>query len=124
MHALKAMENAFGDGWAVTGLSDANTAGALAKTAVSGKCHYLTGFSVCVAAAAAAATATGFLIEIKNGTTVIWQETLPASGAVGTVINRTFPVPVRCASGAALTLAVAALGTGSKALMNLSGYSI
>ena len=124
MQALQALEHAFGDGWATTGASAANTAGALSKAAVTGKCHYITGFSVVVTAAAAAATAAGFLVQLKDGTTSKWEETLPASAAVGTVISRTFPSPIRITSGAAANLAVAALGASSISRMNLCGYTI
>lgn len=124
MYADKAIAVAYGDGWAVTGLSAANTAGALAKAAASGKCHYLTSFAVGIAEAAAANTAAGFLIEIKDGTTVIWQERMIVSAPVGTQIARTFPIPIRITSGAALTLAVAATGASSKSLMSMSGYTI
>ena len=124
MQALQALEHAFGDGWAATGASTANTAGTLAKAAVSGKCHYITGFSVVVTAAAAAATAAGFLIQLKDGATSKWEETLPASAAVGTRIAVTFPTPIMITSGAAASLAVAALGESSIARMNLAGYTI
>lgn len=124
MQALQALEHAFGDGWATTGASAANTAGALSKAAVTGKCHYITGFSVVVTAAAAAATAAGFLVQLKDGTTSIWEDTLPASAAVGSSIDVTFPAPIRITSGAAANLAVAALGASSIARMNLCGYTI
>lgn len=124
MEALTALTHAYVDGWSATALSAANTAGALAKAAVSGKTHFVTGYSVVVTAAAAAATAAGFAASIKDGTTVIWEETLPASAAVGTSISRTFPAPIKITNGGECSVAVAALGANSIARMNLNGYTI
>ena len=124
MNALTALENVYASGWSVTATSAANTAGAATKAAASGKTHYITGFSVNVSDAAAGATAAGFAVQLKNGSTVIWTETLAASAAVGSRIAVEFPAPIPCTSGAAASINCAALGASSKSNLNLNGYTI
>lgn len=119
-----ALTNQVVNGWSVTAASAANTAGKAEKAATAGKTHYITGFSVNVSAAAAGATAAGFAVQLKNGTTVIWTETLAASAAVGSGVAITFPAPIPCASGAAASIHCAALGASSVANMNLNGFTI
>lgn len=122
MDALTALTHAFAEGWSVTALSAANTAGAATKAAASGKTHYITGFSVAVSDAATAAAATA--ISLKDGTTAIWEEILPVSSAIGAGFSREFPAPIKCTSGAAASINSAAAGASSKIRLNLNGYTI
>jgi len=122
MDALTALEKVYVEGWSVTALSDANTAGSATKAASSGKAHYITGFSALVSDAATAATPTA--VSLKDGTTSIWEELLPASSAIGTVITRTFPAPIKCTNGNAASINSAAAGAGSKIRLNLNGYTL
>jgi hypothetical protein len=124
MIATQAVENMLAQGWSATGASEANKAGVVTKAAASGKTHYITGFSVAVSAAAAGATAGGFAVELKNGNTTIWKEIFAASAAVGSRIGVTFPAPIACTNGGAVSINCAALGTGSISVLNLNGFTI
>ena len=122
MDALTALTNAFSNGWAVTALSAANTAGAATKAGVARKTHYVTGYSVAVDVAANAAAIKQ--ITLKDGTTDICTEVLAASAAVGTKISQNFPAPIKITTGAACSINCPALDATAKSRLNLFGYTI
>lgn len=81
---------------------DDNAASAATKTGVTGQRHVVSS----VTASYATTPAAPKLLEVKDGSTVIWSEYITAG------VHRVFDPPLRLSSGADAVGALAASGTG------------
>lgn len=108
--------------WAVPGTSTANAAQTLAKAGVGGKSHYITAmvFSVSTAATGAAEVP----IQLKDGSTVVYDDILPSTWGVGNHLALYFATPIKLTAGNAANLVVNAMGAGSISKANLIGYTL
>ncbi len=103
-------------GVSTTATSAANGAGKAEVAAVAGASHLIWGFSVIVSDAAGT---TAGAVTLKDGTTVIYNDVIPAAAAVGTRIQRDFLCPLAGTPGNPVSLNSAALGAGCKTICNL-----
>ena len=93
---------------------DDNAASAATKTGVTGRRHVVTG----IAASYATTPAAPKLLEIKDGSTVVWSAYITA------VFSEQFPAGIRISSGADAVGALAASGTGGVvSTVTITGYT-
>ena len=97
--------------WHYTGTLAVTTQTAIKTAAGAGFKNYLTGFEIVNNAATANS------IQIKDGSTVIWQGTLAA--ALGDKLIITFPSPLKTSNNAALNIQLSA---ATSVYLNLHGY--
>ena len=107
-------------GWSVVGTSGANAAQTVAKAAVAGLRHYALGFGVVITAAASGAAIT---IQLKDGTTVIWQTAIPTGAAIGTTKEVLLHNPIELSINTALNLTVSAGGASCVTIGNILGFT-
>lgn len=97
--------------WADTDSQD-NAAATATKAAVTGEAHHITGVSASFSAAAIA------LLQIKDGTTVIWED------YVHNGLAREFVSPLVITAGAVANAVLAASGTpGLIGKVNIKGFT-
>lgn len=97
-------------GWNETA-SDTNAVTTATKTAEAGKQHIIYGVS-----ASFASTASGILLQIKDGSTVVWEDYVYDSGSF------TFPAGITLTKGVAASAVLAASG-GPVQKVNLHGVT-
>ena len=102
-------------GWSITNAG----AGTLSvvKPSVAGKSHIIFTIGINVRDAGAVR----WEPELLDGTTVVWQGTIP--NTIGQFEAITFPRGISCAKGAAVTLQMAA-GSGGFVFLNLHGITV
>jgi hypothetical protein len=122
MDALTAIQGKIVSTWKETDISAANTEKTTSHAAVTGKTHYISGYSIYVSDAATAAAVTAF--SLKSGTTVLYNGILPVSQAIGTKFSEEFADAIPCAVSEAASIYTAAAGAGSKLRVNLHGYTL
>lgn len=93
---------------------DDNAATAATKTGIAGQRHVVTSITASFATTPAAPK----LLEIKDGTTVIWSAYITAA------FTKEFTPPLRISSGADAVGALAASGTGGVvSAVTIAGYT-
>lgn len=99
--------------WTVRAGND-NATSTATKSGIAGQRHYVTG----IAASYATSPAAPKLLEIKDGTTVVWSVYLTNT------FTHNFDRPLRITRGAAAEAVLAASGTGGVvSTVTLDGYS-
>ena len=107
--------------WTVTGSSTANAAQTLTRDAEAGRRHYITAFEVVLRAAAAG---NDTRIEVRDGTTVLWDTYFGLAAARGQRVGVVFVHPIELSEGLAANLVIAAAGAGAITTANMAGYTI
>jgi len=104
----------FGAPFKATAISAASAA-LCTVTAVSGQKHYITDIS-------ASSDTDGAIIQVLDGSTVIWQHTLGTVATGTNMIDRTFATPIWGTSGAAVSITVNGTSVGG-AQSNIAGFT-
>lgn len=108
---IELTDNASWNGWVEKASAD-NDAATATRTAETNKCHYITNVSASFSATKSA------LLQIKDGSTVI------AEHYVYDQATLTFPAPIKCTSGNAVSAVLAASGSGGTlGKVVLSGFT-
>jgi len=90
------------------------TAASKEITAVTGKRHYVTDFTV-------ATDKDGAVFTIKDGTTTIWQGVIEITAGGTSIVTHSFAQPIVGSVGAAITIAID--GT-ARCDVNISGFTL
>lgn len=108
--------------WSEVGDSAANGALTVTKAAPgeAGESHCATAFEVVISGAAAAADIT---VELKSGATVKWRSVIGSGAARGARVSKSFPNPIACGIGEAVTLTATAGGIGVICSGSLAGFT-
>ncbi len=107
--------------WGVTGTDDGGGE-TITKAGESGRCHYVAGVDVCQAGAGVAAV----LVQLKDGSTLVWHGLLSSRPAASTNAGEllcNFSPPFKMSSGAAASLVVAPCGEGVTVTLAMRGYT-
>lgn len=108
-------------GWSVEQASTANAAQTLARAAAPGRKHTVQNVSVIITGAATGVTAVTF--SLKDGTTVLWTESFPASAAIGSRIFLS-GLNIQGSANTAMNLVVDAGGNaGCITIANMNGFT-
>lgn len=99
--------------------SKANATATATQAAVTGKQHFVTGFSF----SASAAVTTAATLEVRDGATVLDRIQIPVSSASAPLqaIVHSFVPPLTLTAGNAATVTVGALGSGVTGTVVLKG---
>jgi hypothetical protein len=113
---------AHNSGWSLTQDSTAATAQTLTKDAEEGKRHYITGVSCCISAADNSTN--DITAVLKDGETAIWKGVIGAADKRGTAAGQSFPFPLECSMGAAVSVEVSAGPASCVTTANLVGFTL
>jgi hypothetical protein len=103
--------------------SAANTANTETVAAVAGKRHYLLGYRVCVSGDVVGAD--GVAVSVKDGSTEVGRDMIPASSVIGSSVNSEPGHPVFIGSlNTALNIVVGAGGSGVITHLSYYGYTL
>ena len=108
-------------GWTVTGTTGLNAAGTVSKAGTTGNYHYVHSIEAIIKGAAAGSD---FLVTLKDGTTVMWQEAFGSAAPKGERVGIVFGVPIRFTVSNAVNLETEAGGTGAAIVLNVAGFTL
>ena len=110
--------NRFYTQWVEVATQNTNATATATKAAISGKTHFITGYSVSCSAAPGAAVS----VTITDGATTVERVELPAAAFAPIAVN--FSSPIKCTENSAAAITCPAVGGVTRSTVTLRGFTL
>ena len=110
----------FRDGWTETDDGTDGAALTVTRTAATNKAHFVSSYMVTISSGT---TTAGITVELRDGSTVKWKDTLKSGATIGDRVGMVFREPIRMTPNTAVNLVVSDPGDAGTVTANIAGFT-